>query len=67
MTERKSPRPLAVVLCAIAAGIFAFPILLLPADTETMVRGGFILAGSAVFALGVVRMRVETQRPPRDE
>ncbi|MFF0911085.1 hypothetical protein ACO03V_13015 [Microbacterium sp. HMH0099] len=66
MTERNAPRPLAVLLCALAAAIFAFPILALPADTATAVRGGFILAGSMVFALGVVRMRVETRRPPEE-
>lgn len=59
------PAPVAVWLCAVAALVFAFPTLGLPADTPTGVKGVFILVGSVLFVVGVIRMRYET-RPPNE-
>ena len=64
MTARDRPRPIAVVLCVLAAAVFAVPTLLLPADTVTNVKAVFILVGSVLFVAGVIRMRFEIRRPP---
>lgn len=61
-------RPIGVVLCVVAAAIFAAPTLFLPADTHVSVKLLFIVAGSLCLALGVFRVRREDKsRPQRGE
>ncbi len=63
MTPHDRPRPVAVLLSAIAAVVFAVPTLFLPADTHTSVKAVFILVGSVLFVAAIVRMRSEIRRP----
>ncbi len=62
------PRPLGVILCVIAALVFATPTLFLPADAHASTKVVFIVVGSALLAAGVIRVRREgVTRAAQDE
>lgn len=51
--------PLGAVLSAAAALVFATPTLFLPPDAHASVKLVFIVVGSILFAIGVIRVRSE--------
>ncbi|MDF2990781.1 MAG: hypothetical protein K0S37_1295 [Microbacterium sp.] len=59
--------PLGAALSAVAALVFATPTLFLPADVHVSVKLVFIVAGSILFAVGVLRVRGEGAAPTASE
>lgn len=66
MDGRRS-RPLGAALSALAALVFATPTLFLPPDVHASVKLVFILGGSALLAIGVIRVRTEDIEPREPE